>query len=344
MRVLILGDTHIHNHAAMGGQVISGINERCMDLVRCILTVIEKAKRQGVTAVLQLGDFFDNAKPTPAVTDLAMEMIKASNVDWYILAGNHDVSAFGAPTAIRPLAHLPNVRIFEEAEVVTFGSLLCQLVPYTKLRASEAIGNGNASVHTVFMHYGLHVELGSPSPDYVTAKQLAKLYPRAYDSYHGHEHTWRRHNHGSFRSYNLGSFADYTFSGNSGSVSAILDTDHPSTFRSMGNRSPGFYTPDDLTLDYIINTMYKHESLYVRVKKSQSAYAKTLKEAGLICDFVVMPDVAQPADLSTIEVPEFEVSEPATDVAQVILSGVETGKLSEDRATRLIGLMQEHIR
>ena len=66
MKVMILGDTQIANHKAMGGPVVNGLNRRCREILDAIDMAIVAAKyTYGIQAVVQVGDFFDLARPSP---------------------------------------------------------------------------------------------------------------------------------------------------------------------------------------------------------------------------------------------------------------------------------------
>ena len=168
MRVLVLGDLHIWNHPQLGGPMEEGLNRRCRDLIRDISDVVEAAIAQHrIEAVVQLGDFFDKANPPPAVMNAAMGLLRKFDVQWHILAGNHDIRAFGAPSAIKPLGHLSNVKVYEEPTTVTIGRRLWAMVPFTSRTAKESIAwvRNQPVVRFACLHYGLVNRAQPDRPD-----------------------------------------------------------------------------------------------------------------------------------------------------------------------------------
>jgi predicted phosphodiesterase len=341
-KILILGDTHIHNHQAMGGPVIDGINSRCRDIVRSILTV---AAREEPDAIVQLGDFFDVAKPPPAVIDLAMQMIRQTNVPWYILAGNHDVGTLGAPTAIRPLGHLPKVTIFEEPAMFMIGTLDCMAIPYCSLSAKEAV---NKAMETggvpamFFAHYGLAND-GHSGPDYID------LRPVGCYAFHGHEHTG--YTDENQLSTNVGSFCELRF----GSTELYGDTysnwivnikPSPGQSSNIGDHTGPIFltegaTPYSMQDILQITEARQATSVYLRVGPERVTFAQELKSLGVIQDYAVLRQTA----VGSVEqyAADFEKTDPLTAIAQVIVDRLEVGAMDEDKAVRIMGLAKKEL-
>lgn len=339
-KILIIGDTHIHNHQAMGGPVTDGINQRCMDIVRSILTVVTREKPD---AIVQLGDFFDVAKPPPAVIDLAMQMIKQTKVPWYILAGNHDIGTLGAPTAIRPLSHLPNVTIFEEPEQFKLLEFDCVAVPYCSLSAQDALAKvpRMASIpDLVFLHYGLAASW-THGPDYCDTKNLGRKH------FHGHEHTGYSTNYG--RDINVGSFCELRFGNECDPISNYIASN---TIKFAQNISgPGRYVgPIFLTED---NSHYSMQdilhlaevkraaSVYLRVGPDRVTFAQDLKALGVIQDYAVLRQTRE----GSVEqyAADFEKTDPLTAIAQTIVDRLEVGAMDEVQAVRIMGLAKKEL-
>jgi hypothetical protein len=60
MKILLIGDTQIANHKAMGGPVTGGLNLRCREILEALDYQIGYARQHyGIEAVVQVGDFFD---------------------------------------------------------------------------------------------------------------------------------------------------------------------------------------------------------------------------------------------------------------------------------------------
>jgi len=338
-KILILGDTHIHNHQAMGGPVSNGINQRCMDIVRSILTVVAREKPD---AIVQLGDFFDVAKPPPAVIDLAMQMIKQTKAPWYILAGNHDISTLGAPTAIRPLSHLPNVTIFEEPTRFGLFGKECLAIPYCSLSAKEAV---NKAMETggvpalVFMHYGL-ADDDHIGPDYIN------LHPTGCHVFHGHEHSGYADD--VCRAVNVGSFCDLRFGGDHLGVLSVwtVAINGIHSMSQMGHRvGPLFITEgsDHYTMESLLEVIEKSRatSVYLRVGPERVTFAQELKSLGVIQDYAVLRQTA----MGSVEqyAADFEKTDPLTAIAQTIVDRLEVGAMDEDQAVRIMGLAKREL-
>ncbi len=338
-KILIIGDTHIHNHQAMGGTVTDGINQRCMDIVRSILTVVA---RERPDAIVQLGDFFDVAKPPPAVIDLAMQMIKQTRVPWYILAGNHDIGTLGAPTAIRPLSHLPNVTIFEEPTRFGLFGKECLAIPYCSLSAKEAV---NRAVETggvpalTFLHYGLANDDHS-GPDYIDLK------PVGCYAFHGHEHTGYTDPYQ--KAVNVGSFCELRFGGDYLGVlstwTVTINGTHPMS--QMGYRTgPLFITEgsDHYPMESLLEVIEKSRatSVYLRVGPDRVTFAQELKALGVIQDYAVLRQTRE----GSVEqyAADFEKTDPLTAIAQTIVDRLEVGSIGEDQAVRIMGLAKREL-
>ena len=216
MKVLVIGDTHIHNHNVLGGPKIRGVNQRCRDILDALALNVQAARdHHGVACVVQLGDFFDVARPPPPVVDAAMAMIEESQLPWHILAGNHDILAYGAPTAIAPLGHLPQVRVYEEVTRVELSEDLHWLmVPYVSPDARVARDQAMAEVpdmhdrpDVAFIHYAAagHTARSDVWPLVGVSQDPADL------CIFGHEHNLLRFGGNSVA---LGAFCDFHFEAN----------------------------------------------------------------------------------------------------------------------------------
>lgn len=341
-RILVLGDTHIHNHQAMGGPVVDGINSRCRDIVRSILAVVAKEKPD---AVVQLGDFFDVAKPPPAVLDLAMQMITKTDVPWYILAGNHDISTLGAPTAIRPLGHLPNVTIFEDPKMFKIDNTDCMAIPYCSLSAKEAVNTafnqyGSFCPKLYFLHYGLeHNEHNGP--DYIHLNAAGSAV------FHGHDH--QGYSDPFLDAHNIGSFAELRFGERYLPNSyAIVDTDKMYVDITCKKIGPIFL--DDAgpalsnaphALSQVLRMSPGATSVYLRVVPDRVTFAQELKNLGVIQDYAVLrQSKAGPIEQYAAD---FEKLDPLTSIAQVIVDRLEGGNMEEDQAMRILNLAKKEL-
>ncbi len=81
--------------SCLGDVHVDALDRIIPEAYKKILSTIDKVvKREiaaGTSAIVQLGDFFDNAYPDQTYTQAVMQVIKENNqVDWHILIGNHD--------------------------------------------------------------------------------------------------------------------------------------------------------------------------------------------------------------------------------------------------------------
>lgn len=179
VKTLIVGDTHFANHQAMGGPVVRGVNRRCRELVETLVRLVRESKCQ---RVIQLGDFFDNPRQPASVVDYVMGSLLPLGVEWHIMAGNHDIASFSAPSAVAPLRHVQNVYVHEGIEKLDDGYVL---VPYTALGVAESLRQIPVADYTL-MHYGLCDNAWSF--DYANAHEI-RYRARNTQFICGHEHS-----------------------------------------------------------------------------------------------------------------------------------------------------------
>lgn len=207
---MVLGDTHIGNLKAFGGPIREGLNERCRLTLRTLDRCLAGAVQRGVKDVVQLGDLFDNARPSPAVVDATIRVLMRHPLRYWILAGNHDRASFDAPSAVSVLAHLDGVRVFEDLEQVKIGHLLCTMVPYTARSAVEALDQSSDRWQrrdVTFAHYGLaETAIEQGLPDFFRMGQAPSGLTVT-----GHRHRYSAQAWSTIRVVNLGAFLPVTF-------------------------------------------------------------------------------------------------------------------------------------
>ncbi len=91
-KIAFLSDVHVGNHKGFGGEIRSGINERC----RLVLDVLHRAMSTAYDVnsahPVILGDLFDVPKPSPQVLGAVMHVLKpAEDID--LLLGNHEITS-----------------------------------------------------------------------------------------------------------------------------------------------------------------------------------------------------------------------------------------------------------
>lgn len=306
-KILVVGDFHAANHRAFGGPMENGLNHRCRDLIEsCEYTVRRAIDKYGVEAVVQLGDFFDQARPPAAVVDACIRMIQRTGVPWHIMAGNHDIASYDAPTAIAPLGHVPGISVYEKPELVMLGGIPWCFLPYTGPDAKAALDRAMVawteksvlgwdyflSLPKVFCcHYGY---TGG-------ADGRADLFDPRWAQWAGRSLWLFGHEHGSSESNgfgthlrSLGSFADYDFGDGCriSHYSMVVDTEVLGSSFTVSNSGPVFtrQTGREAVRSLFSRSLYNPgdpQAIYLRVSPGQEAEAEKYKAAGLIRDYAV---------------------------------------------------------
>lgn len=296
MKVLVLGDTHIWNHSQLGGPMEGGLNRRCRDLIRDIRDTVEGAKSNfGVKAVVQLGDFFDKSNPPPAVMNAAMGLIKESGIPWHIIAGNHDIRSFGAPSAITPLGKLEGCFVYDEPKTVEIGGVGWAMVPFTARTAAESVNALRDSAATfACLHYGCVLShLASGRPDTISVLEIPPNLPLCF---FGHEHGSRARRDNAT---SLGSFAQFNFGDPLiGYIAAIADTSLTTQrWRHICSvAGPRFV--DLRAVDFGMCSLHgsfldtfstEATNVYCIFKPEDAKLAERLVEVGIVTDYRIAP-------------------------------------------------------
>ena len=315
MSILLIGDTQIANHKAMGGPVVEGLNRRCREILDGLDSLVRDAVRDhGVDTVIQVGDFFDIAKPSAALYDAVIRLLKRHPVKWHILAGNHDIASYDAPTALAPLGHIENVTVYEKPTLVEIDGKTFMMVPYTGPSCEQAIAAGKAildepgrldglsdATKESLLYWCVHYGYG------LNPHGRPDMFTEGYTPYQGIAQRWFfGHEHGSaafnyskgslYRS--LGSFCDFDFGeGSSVPHHAFLLADNNKS-RQLDPRGPVFKKMEEsLSAQALADRVlaehdYWHEfnALYIRVNYKLAETAEKLKRAGLVTDYVILPE------------------------------------------------------
>ena len=293
MAILVLGDTHIGNHIQFGGETVEGLNRRCKEIINAIRLTVEEAKRDhGVTDVLQIGDFFDNARPNFAVLCAAMELIKSSGLRWHIIAGNHDRAGFNAPCSISPLGELPNVWTYEKVARTEICGIPFVMVPYIGSDSAVALSQAQkrideiGSTDTIIpCHYGF-VEYPSRS-DHAKRSDLVSYKNTTY--LFGHEHCSRTEldilnsNGRKARAISVGSFAGVSFHDSADSYRSFIISKKSGricTAEFHNRHAPIFVTADDARTVLEFRHSNPEAPLYVRGVRGVENAAREVCAAG----------------------------------------------------------------
>jgi DNA repair exonuclease SbcCD nuclease subunit len=305
MTTLILGDLHVWNHKAFGGPVVGGLNRRCRDILQSVYQIVEYAKlHYGVTHVVQLGDFFDGPKPSPQILNASLDMIAATKIEWHIIAGNHDIASYDAPSALAPMNHAGNVHTYDTAQFTSINGQRWLIVPYSGPDAAEALkvlATVPDYTHTYFaVHYGLVNE--KPRTDCITPDQLAVLTygnRKELRGYFGHEHDSRAALQGVAVS--CGSLLPLNFSDidkplrvftTDGAVQ-IPEALTPKFIDLRGLPLPIFTSPDRFVIWMAEQKYLSDFGVYARIEQYQEAYAKELIASGLLSGYQVFQAYAE---------------------------------------------------
>src|SRR5260370_428206 len=110
MRIGFCADCHIANHRQFGGQLVSGLNERCRLCLDVLANALKRAGECGCADVVILGDLFDSDRPSPQEVAAVQYVIYRSNIRVSMLVGNHDkTSEAPGDHALAPLWQVANV-------------------------------------------------------------------------------------------------------------------------------------------------------------------------------------------------------------------------------------------
>lgn len=317
--ILVLGDLHIANHRMFSGPYVNGVNQRCRELVESVRHVVQES---GCRYVIQLGDFFDNPKPGPAVLDYVATEFSIPGVEWHIIAGNHDRAGLDAPSAIAVLGQIPGFNTYDDIAEVTLAvgnnQQHCVMVPYTSRTAKESFEIAASRIKPdsyVFAHYGLtNNKLLASAPDHMLFEDAAAVFERTDFSYAvvtGHNHTYETQNFGCHDENN------FRYLANIGAPhgTSFRDMDVNGEYLRCGHSGRTWHMGHDVLLSSVQSNVYSpsfrklkqfqvrldedrpyplwraHQgSTYLRCTPAERELAETLKKAGLVMDYITVPD------------------------------------------------------
>jgi len=237
-RLLVLGDTHIGNHSAFGGRLVNGINSRCTELLDSLaFNVASVRDAHKVTAVVQLGDFFDSARPSASVVEAARRMIANTGIEWYILGGNHEWTSEDTESAVTYLRHTPNVTVITDVTYAKMGPVGALFLPYTQhdfksllQKSMHAISVNAHRTSMVFGHYGITEHHFEHRTDTLRVSEYVKITSNGWPpktSVFGHEHSTRfiKANNTGNMAISCGSYADIAFESDRSPFGTVLSYD-----------------------------------------------------------------------------------------------------------------------
>ena len=305
MTTLVAGDLHVWNHKAFGGPVVGGLNRRCRDILQSVYQIVEYAKlHYGVTHVVQLGDFFDGPKPSPQILNASLDMIAATKIEWHIIAGNHDIASYDAPSALAPMNHAGNICTYDTAQFTSINGQRWLMVPYSGPDAAEALKVLETvpdHVHTCLaVHYGLVDD--RPRTDCITPEQLITFTEgrkKLVQGYFGHEHDSKTtfsplaRSCGSLLPLNFSDIDKplriFTTSGRTRIPEALT----PKFVDLRGLPLPILGSPDKFVIWMAEQKYLSDFGVYARIEQHQEAYAKELIASGLLSGYQVFQAYAE---------------------------------------------------
>jgi calcineurin-like phosphoesterase family protein len=142
MRVTFVADVHIGNHKQFGGEVKSGINDRCKRVIDVLGEVAQEADELFV-----LGDLFDTSHPTPQIIAATQAAVSGST-NLHLLLGNHDmVSDAPGDHALGPFDwKAAGWNVYEKPQrLLLYGAVEVLMIPFRPAPMTEwfaeAVGN-----------------------------------------------------------------------------------------------------------------------------------------------------------------------------------------------------------
>lgn len=158
LRIACIADLHLHNHRYAGGEVVAGVNDRCRAVLAAVEAAAAKAREEGCSALIVLGDVFDTPRPLPQQLVAFHEAFGTFLGRVILLVGNHDrVSDEPGDHALGPL--VPWATVVERPRLLDFGleSVLC--LPFDTRPVLEWLPGEltrHAGARVVCGHFGLY--------------------------------------------------------------------------------------------------------------------------------------------------------------------------------------------
>jgi DNA repair exonuclease SbcCD nuclease subunit len=249
--ILIMADTHAHNHAAFAGERVSdglsildelegdsrypGCNRRALAIAAAIEDAIAFAVRGHIKTILLLGDVFHTKGNVPLAVYNAMTKVfgvaREQDVTVLAIPGNHDyVGKTANWSSLNTLYSLPNVAVSfaPSIEVISTDNfqLAAMMIPYMsrKDRILEEIGrlskelvhilkSGQASHAGLFMH--VSVKGATTGPHEYVMREEVSLEELPLELFHiivsGHVHMHQVLRRGQYRFVYCGGLLQHNF-------------------------------------------------------------------------------------------------------------------------------------
>jgi hypothetical protein len=357
MSTLLLGDLHLGNHKWEGGELINGVNRRCRELLTAMRAAVDDAMALSpdLSAVVQVGDFFDQSRPDPAVVHAALELMRSyPNLDWHLMVGNHDLRAFGSPSALAPLGHVPGIYVYDQPTQIELEGLRYCLIPYISHSAKDALEMSRSVAHhadVLVLHYGVVSE--ASRPDQISKQDISFYCAGKPWIISGHEHGERttepQRRRGHYNCVGLGSFADLDWSAARFEWPHAIIVEQNCTIKPVAVDGPHFTDPvwnpviakwQSSLLTQAINS--RGRGLYVEVQADRADYAKVLQSTGLIQGWRVTPEKKAVGDVSAPTTERMGFGDLESPIAEVLDSRGED--LSDETTHRVWSRCLAHMK
>lgn len=133
-RVAFCADIHIGNHKRLGGEVVTGLNRRCREVIEVLGRAVDLANAEHCDGFVVLGDLFDTASPSPQMIAAVMDVLGGFDKQTWLVVGNHEqVSMAMGDHALGPLEEGGVAWVIDTPSVVSVArDVDIVLVPFVK--------------------------------------------------------------------------------------------------------------------------------------------------------------------------------------------------------------------
>lgn len=157
MRAFIISDTHLGAHALESDYWLYDVTKKYFD--NFFIPTVQSLKKPG-DIILHLGDYFDDRNNIKVnVLHYGIDLLKnlSEILPVHLLIGNHDLYT-EKTLDIHSLSWtklLPNVKLYEKPEIMTFDNASCLMMPWVTSQAEEIQILSNFKANYVFCHSDL---------------------------------------------------------------------------------------------------------------------------------------------------------------------------------------------
>jgi hypothetical protein len=149
MKIAFFGDVHLGNHKRAGGEILAGLNARCLQSLRAFRKAITLCIDQGCKIAVITGDLFDYDRPEAQLITKVQEILASIPPDFviYCMVGNHDQrSELIGDHALGPISGLVQVIDQPYSTLITVDTVngkpfnaVLDIIPFTSKPAIDAL-------------------------------------------------------------------------------------------------------------------------------------------------------------------------------------------------------------